>query len=156
MIKLANLKKKDVVLDPMCGSGIIPIEASLIGAKAIGGDIDKKRVELAKENNKIMKTKVEFKLWDALDSKLSDNSIDKIVCNLPFGKQVKIKDQTIFFDKFINEMLRISKKGFTWAFLTTSGDIIKKTIEKHNLKLKKVIKIINSGLESEILVINRQ
>ena len=54
-------------------------------------------------------------------------------------------------------MGRISKNDSIWVFLTRQGEIIKKIIDsKKDLKLEKSIKIINSGLESEILVIKYQ
>ena len=156
MLKLAEISKNEILLDPMCGSGVIPIEANLSGIKTIGGDINKENIEIANKNNTIKKTNVEFHVWDSTRTNLQDNYIDKIVCNLPFDKQVKIQGID-FFNKFINEMGRISKNDSIWVFLTRQGEIIKKIIDsKKDLKLEKSIKIINSGLESEILVIKYQ
>ena len=149
MLELANVKKKDVVLDPMCGSGVIPIEASELCTKSIGGDVDNLRINLAKQNS----NKVVFHVWDATKTNLKDNSIDKIVCNLPFGKQVNINNPKEFFNNFINEMLRVSKKKFCWVFLTTHEGIIDKIITDKKLKLHEIIDIQNSGLDSKILLI---
>ena len=146
LLKIANVKKKDVVLDPMCGSGVIAIEADKLGAKVIAGDIDKEIIEIAKQNSK----KIDFKIWDARKTKLKENSVDKIICNLPFDKQVKLEKG--FLANFIKEMKRISKKDFTWVFLTRQGNILKNIIKKYGFKVK-ILKIINSGLESEILLI---
>ena len=145
LLKIANVKKKDIVLDPMCGSGVIVIEADKLGAKVIAGDIDKKIIEIAKQNSK----KIDFRVWDARKTKIKEKSVDKIICNLPFDKQVKLEKD--FLDDFIREMKRIAKKNAKWVFLTANSDEIKKLVN-----VEQEIKIINSGLESCILVIKRQ
>ncbi len=150
LLKLADVSEGDVLLDPMCGAGTIPIKAALTGATCIGGDIGS--LDIAKENSELMDTNVEFHYWDASDTNVPDNSVDKIVCNLPFGKQVKLPDG--FFEKFIDEMIRVSKKESRWVFLTMQGDIIKKKAAEHGIKIIDCINIINSGLKCEILILD--
>ena len=152
LLKIADVNKKDIVLDPMCGSGVIAIEADKIGANVIAGDIDKKAIEIARQNS----AKIDFRVWDTKRTELKDKSIDKIISNLPFDKQVKLADKEVFFENFIKEMLRVSKNNFTWVFLTRQENILKNIFNKYGLKLKKGLKIINSGLESEILLIKKQ
>jgi SAM-dependent methyltransferase len=51
MLKLANVKKSDVVYDLGCGDGRIVVGAAkLYGAHAVGVDIDPRRIQEAKEN----------------------------------------------------------------------------------------------------------
>ena len=51
MLKLADVKKSDVVYDLGCGDGRIVIAAAKIyGAHAVGVDIDPRRIQEAKEN----------------------------------------------------------------------------------------------------------
>jgi tRNA G10 N-methylase Trm11 len=50
MLNLAKVSPGSSVLDPFCGTGVIPMEAGLMGAKAIGCDINKRMVEYTKEN----------------------------------------------------------------------------------------------------------
>jgi len=147
LLNFAEIRKDDLVLDPMCGSGMIVIEAEKLGVKAIGGDINLENIKIAKQNSR----DVEFHVWDARKTSLKDNSVDKIICNLPFGKQTKVDDKD-FFNSFIDEMARISKKESKWIFLTGKDSELRKNL-KGNLNIVKEIKIINSGLESEILVI---
>ena len=53
MLKLADVKKSDVVYDLGCGDGRIVIAAARdFGARAVGIDIDPKRIAEAKENAK--------------------------------------------------------------------------------------------------------
>ena len=83
------------------------------------------------------------------------SSIDRIVSNLPFGKQVDIDEPEEFFSDFIKEMARITKENALIVFLTTHSKIIIKCAEDAGLKLENRIAIINSGLESEIIVLKK-
>lgn len=154
LLFLAQIDKKSIVFDPMCGSGIIAIEVSKDCAKIIASDNDKNSINIAIDNNLIKKTNVEFQNWDAKKTKLENKSIDRIICNLPFDKQVEMEDT--FIKKFLEEMLRISKNNFTWVFLTRHDEFIIEEINKLQLKIEKSINIINSGLKSTILIIKRQ
>jgi tRNA G10 N-methylase Trm11 len=148
LLKLAELKKTDIFLDPMAGSGIIAIKAAPFVAKTIAGDIDRNRIEIAKKNSQNI---IKFHVWDARDTKLPDSSVDKIVCNLPFDKQVKLNTEE-FFSSFIEEMHRISKKDARFVFLTRHGSMLSEIMLKKGMLIKDRIKIISSGLDSEIIV----
>jgi SAM-dependent methyltransferase len=52
MLKLADLKKSDVLYDLGCGDGRIVIAAAKLGAHAVGIDINPVRIAEAKENAK--------------------------------------------------------------------------------------------------------
>jgi tRNA G10 N-methylase Trm11 len=152
LLDLSRLEKEDLFLDPMAGSGIIAIEASLRGANAIAGDVNEKILKKAKQNSDLKKANVEFHLWDARDTGLPENYVDKIASNLPFGKQVEIKKE--FFLEFIKEITRITKNNARIVFLTKHAKFIEEIIKDNPyLRTEKKIKIINSGLESFILII---
>src|SRR3990172_1697130 len=40
LLNIGGVNRGDIVLDPMCGSGTAPVEASLLGCQAIGVDIN--------------------------------------------------------------------------------------------------------------------
>jgi precorrin-6B methylase 2 len=50
MLKLANVKRTDVVYDLGCGDGRIVIAAAKLGARAVGIDIDPQRIAESKAN----------------------------------------------------------------------------------------------------------
>jgi tRNA (guanine6-N2)-methyltransferase len=151
LLKIGDVKKKDLILDPMCGSGIIPIAASLIGARATAGDIDKNAVEIAEENSRIKKTKIDFHVWDAEKTGLEDKMFDKIICNVPFDKQV---ESSYNKEKFVEEVLRVSKKKSKLIFLMDPENKLKRILKKKFPEMKS-IKIKNSGLTARIVIIDR-
>ena len=156
MLELGNVTKKDIVLDPMCGIGTIPIEATFIGAKAIGFDINSKAIQLAKKNAKKVNKEITFEQRDATDTKLLSNSIDKIVSNLPFGKQITLGSEKEFFKKFLKEASRILKNEGICVFLTTHYKLIRSLVnETNNLKLIHERDISLFGLNPHIIIIEK-
>jgi tRNA G10 N-methylase Trm11 len=156
LLKIAEVKQSDIVLDPMCGTGTIAIEAARVGAKTIAGDIDKEKIEIAKKNNEIKGADVEFKVFDARKTGLKENSVDKILSNLPFEKQTSISGfNETFFQDFLKEMVRVSKDDARFVFLTRNSEKILAILDKLNLKLTDKIRIINSGLALDILKIKK-
>ena len=73
MMKLANVTKDDVVYDLGCGDGALVLAAARAGARAVGIDIDPKRVEEATANVKAagMENRVKIVLGDIFDPRVS-------------------------------------------------------------------------------------
>ncbi|KAK6030559.1 hypothetical protein OSTOST_03301 [Ostertagia ostertagi] len=92
MAALAQPRQGDVVLDPMCGGGSIPLEAALAfpGCLFIGADIHPKAIERCLQNvqhceAELMQSgsELSFVACDAVNLPFSESSIDSIVTDLP-------------------------------------------------------------------------
>src|SRR5579875_2808666 len=94
------------VLDPCCGSGTILIEAALQGASVYGGDSDPRALDAARTNIAAAGVQASVQGWDAQALPLADASIDRVICNLPWGRQVAIQEQThaMLYRRIITEM----------------------------------------------------
>ena len=66
-----------------------------------------------------------------------------------------MKDAKAFFTGFLDEMKRVAKKDAMMVFLTTHSGIFEEYVKHGKLKLVDKIKIVNSGLESEIVVLSK-
>jgi cyclopropane fatty-acyl-phospholipid synthase-like methyltransferase len=78
MLKMAGVTDKDIVYDLGCGDGRIPITAAQkYGARAVGIDIDPKRIEEANENAKLagVTDKVKFLNQDLFESDFSEATV---------------------------------------------------------------------------------
>ncbi|MCP3803600.1 methyltransferase [Allokutzneria sp. A3M-2-11 16] len=85
MIRLAGLRPGDVLFDPCCGAGTIPIEAASVpGVIAVGADIDPRAVAVARSNDPA--GRVHWAIADAGRSPL--RRPDVIVSNPPWDRQV--------------------------------------------------------------------
>ncbi len=60
LLNIANIKPKDIVLDPMCGSGTTLVEASLFGCRAIGVDINPLSVFMSRVKCDVLKISPEM------------------------------------------------------------------------------------------------
>jgi 23S rRNA G2445 N2-methylase RlmL len=90
LLSLAGMEPGLRVLDPCCGAGTIPIEAALSGAASIGGDGDARAVEAARANAAAAGVPVALRAWDARSLPLAGGSVDRVVSNLPWGREVAV------------------------------------------------------------------
>jgi len=74
-----------VVCDLGCGTGILAIGAALLGARAIGVEIDRQALAEARRNAEKLGVHVDFVLGSV--SSISLKGIDTVVMNPPFGAQ---------------------------------------------------------------------
>ncbi|RQG92768.1 methyltransferase domain-containing protein [Natrarchaeobius halalkaliphilus] len=99
---VAGAEPDRTVLDPMCGTGGILVEAGLVGADVIGTDAQAKMVDGARanlahflESPALSPTGVDRGGWhvgrgDATRLPLRDGAVDGVVFDAPYGRQSKI------------------------------------------------------------------
>lgn len=89
---LARIEPGDLVLDPMCGTGGLLIEAGLLGGRPIGIDAQAKMVRGTRENLQALLDGSPFVArGDGTTLPLSDDSVDAVVFDVPYGRQSKIE-----------------------------------------------------------------
>jgi len=89
------------LVDPMCGTGGILVEASLMGIPAIGMDLDLEMVEGARENVKWVEGASEIILGNATDLSKMEN-ITTMACDPPYGRNSwKSEDAPSLVEKVI-------------------------------------------------------
>lgn len=87
LVNLSRVKKGQTLLDPFCGTGGILIEASLIGVKVIGCDIQEKMVKGSKENlNHFKISNYQIQCLDISEVRNQVNKVDAIATDLPYGR----------------------------------------------------------------------
>jgi tRNA (guanine6-N2)-methyltransferase len=94
MVRLADLKPRQVLLDPMCGAGTILGEQLALGrheqgakVRVLGGDLDHAALRVAEANLRPV-GRATLCRWDATQLPLADASVDAIASNPPFGVQL--------------------------------------------------------------------
>ena len=88
LIALAGVEPGMRVVDPCCGAGTILVEAAQRGAVVQGGDRDATAVVSARRNLAAAGVVATIGRWDAAALPLAAGSVDRIVANLPWGRQV--------------------------------------------------------------------
>ncbi len=128
MAYLAEIQHDDIVLDPMCGSWSILMEASFFEPREIfGGDINEEAVMTSRKNIQALDSNLNIRVstWDATNLPLDNQSIDKIICNLPFGKQIEIMDIETFYISVLAEFKRIVRPEGKIILLTSYKNLDK-------------------------------
>jgi 23S rRNA G2445 N2-methylase RlmL len=116
MIVLSDIKKGESILDPMCGSGTIPMEAASLfknKVKIIGGDIDERCVQGSIENARLnnLDKYIEFKKIDAVRLEDYISSVDKIITNPPYGVRIEKRNLKEFYKKFLLSSAKVLDEG---------------------------------------------
>ncbi len=115
------------VLDPCCGSGALLIEAALQGTGALvcGGDSDPAAVQAAQINCRAAGVCASLQRWQAEALPLAAASIDRVICNLPWGRQTQADGSLAdFYQAAFAEMRRVLAPAGRIALLTTRPELI--------------------------------
>jgi tRNA (guanine6-N2)-methyltransferase len=126
MLYLAGLEPGHRLLDPCCGAGTILIEGAMMDAQARGGDIEAEAVEAARTNGKTAGVNITVEQWDARALPLANESTDRVVTNLPWGRQIVVDERLAdFYRGACREMERVLALGGRVAILTSTPDLVR-------------------------------
>ncbi|WP_435155660.1 methyltransferase domain-containing protein [Haladaptatus sp. DFWS20] len=92
LANIAGARDETTILDPMCGTGGVLIEAALVGARPLGVDAQEKMVRGAAKNLAQYGSDSDAGTvrGDATHLPFPDDSIDGVVFDAPYGRQSKI------------------------------------------------------------------
>uniref|UniRef100_A0A8C3JAQ0 THUMP domain containing 3 n=1 Tax=Calidris pygmaea TaxID=425635 RepID=A0A8C3JAQ0_9CHAR len=134
MLRLCDPQPTDIIVDPMCGTGAIPIEGATEWPSCyhIAGDNNPQAVKraannicsLLKKNENKESTSLGIPLdiiqWDICNLPLRTGSVDIIVSDMPFGKRIGSKKKNWdLYPACLMEMGRICTPGTGRAVLLT-------------------------------------
>jgi tRNA (guanine10-N2)-dimethyltransferase len=89
LVNVAGARPGARVLDPMCGTGGLLVEAALVGATPVGVDAQRKMVRGARRNLAPYGGAA-FLRGDATRLPLRDGAVDAVVFDAPYGRQSAI------------------------------------------------------------------
>ena len=141
MVRLGNIKKGDCLVDPFCGSGTILLEALDIFDRqlnCIGLDVAKRSTDGARENAKAEgynESVCKFICSDArgLRRYLSDETVDALVSNLPWGVRTgdkNVSDLKTMYEIFLRTSWYLLKPGARIVMLVLRGLQITRILRK--------------------------
>ena len=91
LVNIAGAKPGSLVVDPMCGTGGVLVEAGLVGADVLGLDAQTKMARGARENlGHYLEGEWATARGDATHLPLDDGAADAVVFDAPYGRQSKI------------------------------------------------------------------
>ena len=92
---IAGAAPGKAILDPMCGTGGILVEAGLAGASVVGVDAQAKMVRGAHRNLTAYLEEGSVLQGDATRLPIADDAVDGAVFDAPYGRQSKIAGGTL-------------------------------------------------------------
>ena len=130
LLTLAGAREHEVVLDPLCGCGTIPLEAcAALGAAGLAGDLDDAAVRAARANTG--SAGPDPCHWDATILPLRSGAVDAVVSDLPFGvrcgKNSAVLKQLYGF--VYAEMARVLRPSMGRAALLAYGKSVTEGLE---------------------------
>lgn len=167
LARLADLKPGQIVLDPFCGAGTLLAEA-LLSTKGrrgpdggpwtltlIGGDLDRSNVRAAAANLRPL-GEADLREWDARGLPLEDASVDRLVSNPPFGKQLSTPDEIgALYRQAVREMDRVLRPGGKAALLVADVPAMREAAQKVGWRPQRRVNVRVLGQRATILVFRK-
>ena len=128
ILRMASIQTGDIVCDPMCGSGAIPIECAMSWPHTFGIACDNHPVAIERSNTNIKESKclIDLNQLDITSMPLRTGSVDVIVTDLPFGKRLGSRhDNKTLYPNLMTQFARCVRAG--------TGRIILLTQDKRNM-----------------------
>src|SRR5215471_7459689 len=117
LVKWANVRAGQNVLDVGCGTGVVAITAARIGAGVRGIDLTPELLERARGNARIANVEIEFREGDAEALPFEDAVFDVVLSQ--FGHMFAPRPEVA-----LAQMLRVLKPGGTIAFATWPPELL--------------------------------
>jgi predicted RNA methylase len=157
---LSYPKQEDVVLDPFCGAGGIPIVRSQISrySKIIAVDKNVDKISAKLKRLGIHISNLQVSASDVRSLKIiKDQSIDKIITDPPWGEAVKLEElNDLYIDSF-NQFKRVLRAGGLIVLITSRSEIVLEILSQNNseLYLEKSYDVLVAGKKSTIHIIKK-
>jgi tRNA (guanine10-N2)-dimethyltransferase len=103
LANIAGAGPETRLLDPMCGTGGILVEAGLAGGEVVGVDAQEKMARGARKNLDHYLDDGEVVRSDATRLPFADDSFDGVVFDAPYGRQSKI--ESVSLDELVGDAL---------------------------------------------------
>lgn len=135
LIRMANIKEGETILDPFAGAGTIPMEAAAVyGNKVniVGGDLYEEVVERASENARLNKldSYIYFQQMNVFQlDQYVDGPIDKIISNPPYGvKSAKQSNLRRLYRAFILHAAEVMRMDGKMVIMVQRADMMRQTV----------------------------
>lgn len=162
LCRIANLSEEDILYDPFCGAGVIPITSLIYFnvKRVICSDISGKAILKSEENFKsanISNSRYLLFQSDIKNVRLNKQNVDKIATNLPFGIRIGNHQGNVQIYSELETLARkiLRKKGVL-VLLTQEKKLLREVFKKEYWLVQSVARIDVGGLEPEVFVIERK
>uniref|UniRef100_A0A8D0DK73 THUMP domain containing 3 n=1 Tax=Salvator merianae TaxID=96440 RepID=A0A8D0DK73_SALMN len=171
MLRLCDPQPADVIVDPMCGTGAIPIEGAAEWSNCyhLAGDNNPQAIKRTANNiSSLLKQSkgcasagkpIDSIQWDICNLPLRTGSVDVIVTDMPFGKRIGSKKKNWdLYPSCLMEMSRICRPRTGRAVLLTQDKkCFAKALSKmgHLWRKSQTVWVNVGGLHAAVYLLRR-
>ncbi len=163
MCRFADLKEDQVVLEPFCGYGAIPLQIKkhFKFKKLFVSDIDGEKVKgltlrLAQGPHAAQGLQIDLRQADVFElSHIEDACIDSIVTDPPWGLWENIPDIEDFYNRMFVSFKRVLKPDGKMTILTARTAEFEKVVQNAGLKITDSLHTLVNGKKASLYVIAR-
>ncbi|WP_188895716.1 TRM11 family SAM-dependent methyltransferase [Microlunatus endophyticus] len=133
LVRLAKLNSGQLVHDPFCGTGTLLIAAhrAYETLRITGTDHDRRTLEMARGNLDDHQVAATVTSTAALPFPHPDHSVDRVVSNVPFGKQVgNHGDNVILYPRLMTEIARTLRPDGRAVLLTEDKRLLVESVAR--------------------------
>jgi 23S rRNA G2445 N2-methylase RlmL len=160
LVRLAEFRPRQTILDPMCGAGTILAEylslargwRGVVTPPAVGGDIEFPAVRAASANLRRLGPAFLCQ-WDATHLPVPDAVADRIVCNPPFGKQLSDPaGVAALYRRSLPEFDRVLKPDGQAVLLVSDAGALKSAVRPLGWKSRRELRLRVLGQPATVSV----
>ena len=157
MCCFAEINENDVIAEPFCGYGSIPIQLAkkFHFLHLYVSDVDEEKITALKEKKQFKQNDfVSIDVQDAFSLKqIKDNSVDVIISDPPWGFFEDVGDISLFYDKMFCSFKRILKNDGKMIILSARKDELEYAAEKNNYKIIERVDTLVNGKKTCVYMI---
>ena len=156
LCSFAGCTKEDVVCDPFCGYGSIPVQLSknFSFRKLYVSDIDAEKIDVLKENKHLKKDNIFVDVKNALELELpEEDKVSVFITDPPWGCFEDVGDISVFYKSFFKAARRVSCKAAKIIILTARVEELKKVAAEESLNLSEGPHTLVNGKKAGVFII---
>ncbi len=150
----SGIKDDDVILEPFCGYGSIPVQLAkkFRFKKLYASDIDDEKIKLVQEKKQIKDNPlVNLCKKDAfLLDQVEDNSVSLVITDPPWGFFEDIGDIEIFYKKMFESFKKKLTSNGQMVILTARKEEIEKTASDLNIQITDSLHTLVNGKKTSL------
>ena len=135
----ADIQKDDIVAEPFCGYGSIPIQLAkkFRFSGLYVSDIDKEKISLVSEKKQLKNNdEIKVQVADAMElSHIEDKSVNRVISDPPWGYYEDIGDIYDFYIKMFTSFKRILKDNGEMVILSARKEEIEKAAKDMDIEI---------------------